>query len=176
MRRLPPALLCAALLVLPSGRAGSVLAQTKQTETVASRWEHDHQDVPCPDSPIPGKRPANTDCAVLARRQFLSLPSGPMVLRIDTFPTRESAEPAATPSSIVVEAAGKVWLLTLGSKGERSKGGKFVTELGPLPIPSAATYEMDVSEADLGSEMNSLPLQHVHPGPEVWYLLTGEHK
>jgi mannose-6-phosphate isomerase-like protein (cupin superfamily) len=49
-----------------------------------------------------------------------------------------------------------------------------MTEVGPITIPSAGSYEMIVSEADIGSEINSLPLQHKHSGPEVWYLFSGE--
>jgi mannose-6-phosphate isomerase-like protein (cupin superfamily) len=148
--------------------------QTSQRQTIPEMWKHEHNAVPCGDSPIPGRRPSNWDCAVLARRQFSSLPSGALVLRIESFPTREAAEPVTTPASIVVEAVGKAWLLTLASKGDRSQGGQFMTEVGPIPIPSAGSYEMIVAEADLGSEINSLPLQHKHSGPEVWYLFSGE--
>src|SRR6266849_6619884 len=148
--------------------------QTSQQQTIPEKWKHEHNDVPCGDSPIPGRRPANWDCAVLVRRQFSSLPAGAVVLRIENFPTREAAEPATTPASVVVEAVGKAWLLTFANKGERSQSGQFVTEVGPILIPSAPSYEMDVAEADLGSEINTLPLQHKHSGPEVWYLFTGE--
>jgi len=95
-------------------------------------------------------------------------------LRIEAFSTREAAEPAATPASVVVEAAGKAWLLALASKGDRSQGGEFKAEVGPIAIPSAPSYEIFVAEADLGSEINALPLQHKHSGPEVWYLFSGE--
>ena len=148
--------------------------QTNQKQTIPELWKHEHSAVPCGDSPIPGRRPANWDCAILARRQFSSLPAEAVVLRIESFPAREAAEPVATPASIVVEAAGKVWLLTFARKGERSQGGQFVTEIGPLPIPSAPSYEMVVAEADFGSEVNALPLQHKHSGPEIWYVFTGE--
>jgi quercetin dioxygenase-like cupin family protein len=97
-----------------------------------------------------------------------------VVLRVESFPTREAAEPVATPASIVVEAVGKVWLLTFAKKGEGSQGGQFVTEIGPMPIPSAPAYEMVVAEADLGPDINALPLQHKHSGPEIWYVFTGE--
>jgi hypothetical protein len=113
---------------------------------------------------------------VLVRRQFSSLPPGAVVLRIETFSTREAAEPATTPAGVVVEAVGKVWLLSLANKGEKSQGVQFVTEIGPIPIPSSPCYEMIVSEADLGSEINSLPLQHKRSGPEVWYLFSGSGK
>ena len=156
---------------------GSAAAQKAPTtpQTVRGKWEHQHSVVAnCDDSPVPGKRPSNWDCAVIARMQFSSLPPGPVVLHISTFPTREAAEPAASPSSIVVEAGGKVWLLALGSKTEKPRGGTFITDVGPFTVPTAARYEMVVSEADLGPELNSLPLQHIHPGPEIWYLLSGE--
>ena len=148
--------------------------QTNQKQTIPELWKHEHSAVPCGDSPIPGRRPANWDCAILARRQFSSLPAEAVVLRVESFPAREAAEPVATPASIVVEAAGKVWLLTFARKGERSQGGQFVTEIGPLPIPSAPSYEMVVAEADFGSDVNALPLQHKHSGPEIWYVFTGE--
>jgi hypothetical protein len=146
--------------------------QTSQKQTIPEMWNHEHGAVPCGDSPIPGRRPANWDCAILARRQFSSLPPEAVVLRVESLPTREAAEPAATPTSIAVEAVGKVWLLTFARKGERSQGGRFVTEIGPIPIPSAPTYEMVVAEADLGPDINALPLQHRHSGPEIWYVFT----
>ena len=148
--------------------------QTSQKQTIPELWKHEHNAVPCGDSPVPGRRLANWDCVILARRQFSSLPPDAVVLRIESFATKAAAEPAATPASIVVEAAGKIWLLTFARKGERSQGGEFVTEIGPLPIPSAPTYEMVVAEADLGPEVNALPLQHKHSGPEIWYVFTGE--
>jgi len=148
--------------------------QTSQRQTIPELWKHEHGVVPCGDSPIPGRRPANWDCAILARRQFSSLPPEAVVLRVESFPTREAAEPVAAPASIVVEAVGKIWLLTFARRGERSQGGQFVTEIGLMPIPSAPTYEMVVAEADLGSDVNALPLQHKHSGPEIWYVFTGE--
>jgi len=150
------------------------VAQTRQPETLVAKWQHEHGQVPCGDSPIPGRRPQNWDCAVLVRRQFSSMPPGAVSLRFETFPTRDAAEVAATPASVEVEAGQKVWLLTIGPKGERSEGGVFVTEVGPISIPAAPSYEMFVAEADLGSEINGLPIEHTHSGPEIWYLLTGE--
>ena len=81
-----------------------------------------HELVTCPDSPTPGKRPNNMECAVLAHTRFSKLPSGTLFLRLETFSTSERAQAAATPSSAVVEAMGKIWLLTLGNKGQRSAG------------------------------------------------------
>jgi quercetin dioxygenase-like cupin family protein len=72
-----------------------------------------------------------------------------------------------------VEAGGKVWLLTLAAKGDRSKDGTFVAETEQLPpIPSGPSYEIVVAEADLGPQANVV--SHKHSGPETWFLLTGE--
>jgi hypothetical protein len=112
----------------------------------------------------------------LAAKQFTRLPKGILYLRIENFPTREAAYQAETLVSASLEWAGKIWLLTLGRKGERSRGGVFVAEVGPVPsIPPAAKYVMEVDEANLGPELNAETPQfaHSHPGPEIFYLLTG---
>jgi hypothetical protein len=116
---------------------------------------HEHGAFPCGDSPIPERRPANWDCAILVHAKFSVLPSGPLVWRFENFPTKEAAQNAATPASAVVEATGKIWLLTVSSKGGRSEGGTFVTETDQLPsIPSRPSYQIVVYEADLGPEAN----------------------
>jgi quercetin dioxygenase-like cupin family protein len=72
-----------------------------------------------------------------------------------------------------VEAGGKVWLLTLAAKGGHSEGATFVAETALLPpIPSGPSYEIVVSEADIGPEAKVMT--HKHSGPETWFLLTGE--
>src|SRR6516164_9021120 len=151
------------ILIAPS----AMLAQVKPSDI------HEHGAVACIESPAPGKRPAGTDCAILLQKKFSSLPPGPLVWRFENFPTEQAAQDASTPASVVVEAAGKVWLLTLTAKGGRSKGGTFVAETELLPpIPPGPTYNIVVAEADLGSEANVMT--HKHSGPETWYLLSGE--
>ena len=117
-----------------------------------------------------------TSFAFIAHKTFTALPKPSIVLRLENFPTTEAAQKSATPASAVVEAVGRVWLLTLGSQGERSKAGSFVTEIGPLPdIPVAASYELQVADADFGPAMNPAISKavHTHSGPEIWYVLTG---
>ena len=129
--------------------------------------------VACNDSPTPGKRPPNTDCAVLLHKTFGILPPGPLVWRFENFSTTDAAQRAATPASVVLEAAGKVWLLTLAAKGDRSKDATFVAETELLPpIPRGPSYEIVVSQANLGPDANVMT--HKHSGPETWFLLTGE--
>jgi hypothetical protein len=137
----------------------------------------DHHLVGCPDSPAPGKRARGMDCAIVAHTVFNELPKGSLVLRVENFSSIGEARKAASAASSVVEARDQVWLLTLANKGERSKGGVFVAEVGPLPpIPPASKYEMQVADADFSPAMNSVISKavHTHSGPEIWYLLTGE--
>jgi quercetin dioxygenase-like cupin family protein len=146
---------------------GSALAQMNPSDV------HMHGAFTCNDSPTPGKRPPNTDCAILVHKNFSTLPSGPLVWRFENFATPKAAQASTTPASVVVEAAGRVWLLTLSSKGGRSKGGTFVAESELLPpIPPGPGYEIVVAEADLGPEANVSV--HKHSGPETWFLITGE--
>ena len=162
LRSLPSAWFCFALMT-----PNWVFAQMKPSDA------HEHGSFACNESPTPEKRPPNLDCALLVTKKLSSLPAGPLVWRFENFATKETAQGAAATASVVVEAAGKVWLLTLSSKGDRSKGGTFVAETDRLPpIPPGSSYEIVVYEADLGPEA-VVPV-HTHSGPETWYLLTGE--
>ena len=159
--------LCVALVALRPSRA---------TAQSPGRAQPAHALVTCEDSPKEGLRPPSVACAVLAHTQFDSVPQGPLVLRFETFPTLAAAHRTSVPASAVIRAAGKVWLITLATRGERSRGGRFVTELGPVPALSPAShYEMRVSEADFGPDLNPQLSNavHTHSGPEFWYILTG---
>jgi dienelactone hydrolase len=135
-----------------------------------------HALVACDESPNEGMRPPNVACAVIARKEFDAAPRGPAVLRFETFPTTDAARRASTPASAVVRAGGHVWLITFGTSGQRSPGGHFVTEIGPVPpLAPAARYEMRVADADFGPALNPQISRavHTHSGPEFWYVLTG---
>jgi len=126
--------------------------------------DHDH-----PTVGLPGARQ-------LAVKPFTTLPKGILFLRVENFSTTKAAQDAATSASAVVEWAGKIWLLTLGPKGMRSSG-TLVAEVGPVPdVPPASSYVLDVNEADFGPEMKAQVARqvHTHPGPEIFFLLTGE--
>ena len=53
----------------------------------------------------------------LAERKVAELPAGELYWRIENYPSREAAQAAAGSWSLVAEAAGKVWLFTLGPAG-----------------------------------------------------------
>jgi hypothetical protein len=146
------------LVLILSGR---VVVQTLQDRPP----DHDH-----PAVGLPGVRQ-------LAVKPFTTLPTGVLFLRLENFSTMKAAQAAAVSTSAVVEWAGKIWLVTLGPKGGQSSGGTLVAEIGPVPeIPPATSYVLDVNEADFGPEMKAEVAQqvHMHPGPEIFFLLTGE--
>jgi hypothetical protein len=107
----------------------------------------------------------------LAERKVVDLPAGELFWRIDNYPTKDAAQAAAGPWSLVAEAAGKVWLFTLGSKGS-SGGGTKVTEVGPIPRVSAPQYLLRINEAS-GPPGSVTPI-HSHPGSEAFYVLSGQ--
>jgi hypothetical protein len=76
-------------------------------------------------------------CFVMAREEIGALPPSEIYWHIDVFPDLVSAETAAGPRSVAVEAFGEYWLLTVEVGGWQPGGGKRVAEIGPLPIDTA---------------------------------------
>lgn len=107
----------------------------------------------------------------LAERKISKLPEGALYWRIETFDTEAQAKAAAGPTGLVAQAAGKVWLVTLGPAGGASAGAK-VAEIGPLPDLSASEYLLRINEA-VGARGAVTPV-HSHPGSETFFVLTGE--
>lgn len=108
----------------------------------------------------------------LAERKVSELPSGELFWRIENYPSKEAAQAAAGTWSLVTEAAGKVWLFTLGPAGGSSPGGTKVTEVGPIPRVPAPQYLLRINEAS-GPRGSVTPV-HSHPGSEAFYVLAGE--
>jgi quercetin dioxygenase-like cupin family protein len=148
--------------------AGSV---AHESVAAASPPNAQVQILACKDSPVFRTRPAEMGCAILARKVIQALPPAPIVWRLETFPTAAAARAAEGTTSVYVKAAGRSWLVTLGTEGQRTPGGKLVTEIGPVSIPRASKYEIVIGEAY--SRPGASTKIHTHPGPEAWYLLTG---
>ena len=145
------------LVLILSGR---VVVQTIQDRPP----DHDH-----PALGLPGVRQ-------LAVKPFTTLPKGVLFLRLENFSTTKAAQDAATSASAVVEWAGGFGCSSL-AQWVYGSGGTLVAEIGPVPdVPAAASYVLDVNEADFGPEMKAQVAKqvHTHPGPEIFYLLTGE--
>ena len=108
----------------------------------------------------------------LAERKVADLPSGALFWRIENYPSKEAAQAAAGTWSLVAEAAGKVWLFTLGPAGGSSPGGTKVSEVGPITRVTASQYLLRINEAS-GPPGSVTPV-HSHPGSEAFYVLAGE--
>ena len=108
----------------------------------------------------------------LTEQKVPDLPPGPLFWRIENFSTLGQAQAAAGPWALVTQAAGKVWLFTLGPTGGSSVGGTKVAELGPIPRVTAPQYLLRINEAR-GPPGSVTPV-HSHPGSEAFFVLTGE--
>ena len=108
----------------------------------------------------------------LAERKVAALPEGPLFWRVETFDSVARAQAVAGPTGLVAEAAGKVWLFTLGPAGGSSDGGVKAVEVGPVARFAAPLYLLRVNEAS-GPPGSVTPV-HTHAGAEAAYVLSGE--
>ena len=108
----------------------------------------------------------------IAEKKVQQLPAGTLFWRIDNFPTLAQAQAAAGPTGLAAEAAGKVWLFTLGPKGGSSAGGTKVAEIGPMPPIEAPEYLLRINVTG-GPPGVKTPV-HMHPGSETFYVLSGQ--
>src|SRR5437868_72881 len=150
-----------ALLVLSS----SVPAPA-QTPTPA----HDHDNFACqPDGLARNKA---SGCQLLAQPIIDKLPDAPVFWHLTTFPTRRAADAAKRSGDAVVTADGRVWLSSIGSRSDTSARGKHVAAIGPLPMPKASAYRVEMYYVIMPPHQHTQV--HTHPGPEAWYVLEGE--
>ena len=121
----------------------------------------------------------------VAEKRVKQLPDGPLYWRIEKFPTLAEAQSAIgtdrwnpntvsydAATSLPAEAAGKVWLFTLGPKGGSTPGGTEVAEIGPVPPITAPEYLLRINYGS-GPPGATTP-QHSHPGSEAFYVISGQ--
>ena len=113
-------------------------------------------------------------CWILTSKPLGKLPDRPVFWTIDLYPDHRSADAAAASSggSTVLDALGKVWLLTVGDKPAPSATGRRVTEIGPLPLKPSEDYTAQYRESIM--RPGAVSRTHVHPGPEIFYTEAGE--
>jgi quercetin dioxygenase-like cupin family protein len=111
-------------------------------------------------------------CQLLARPQLAPSGDRPVFWHLTTFSTRRAAESAKRSTDAVVEADGRFWVTSLGPRGDTLAHGSRVASIGPLPLPMATSYQMDLYHVIMPP--HSRTRVHVHPGPEAWYVLKGE--
>lgn len=107
----------------------------------------------------------------IAEKKLQQLPAGPLYWQVENFPTLAAAQAAAGPTSLAAEAAGKVWLFTLGARGGATRGGSRVVEIGPVPPINAPEYLLRINNA--GGPPGAKTPVHTHPGAEAFYVLAG---
>jgi hypothetical protein len=108
----------------------------------------------------------------LAERTVSELPRGELFWRIENYPSTQAAHDAAGDWSLIAEAAGRVWLFTLGAAGGLSPGATKVAEVGPISRVTAPQYLLRINEAS-GPPGSVTPV-HSHPGSEAFFVLDGE--
>jgi hypothetical protein len=107
----------------------------------------------------------------IAEKKLNQLPPGELYWQVENFPALSEAQAAAGPTSLAAEAAGKVWLFTLGAKEAATRGGSKVVEIGPVPRIAASEYLLRINNASAPPGAKT-PV-HTHPGVETFYVLTG---
>ena len=121
------------------------------------------------DSP---ERRGEEGCTILASRPFVGSVTEPVYWHIDRFDSLEAGKKAAGSNGVAAEAHGGVWLMTVEGKNKKHHGGRHVAWIGPLILPTAEGYIMNVRSTLLQGGA-STPV-HTHSGPEVFYIVQGE--
>ena len=119
------------------------------------------------------QRTGEVGCWIIAHEPVGQLARAQTYWHLDAYPTRDAAMSAKGERGTVVEALGRVWLLTIADAGWRpSLTGERVAEIGPLPVAAGEQYKAQYMEVVFKPGMTSSV--HRHGGPEAWYTLAGE--
>jgi quercetin dioxygenase-like cupin family protein len=170
MMRTPFALgvvvLVLSLAGLPTATGRKPLAQASPTTG------HEHLgEVACVDVP-PGEKRPEFGCFNVATVKGLQFPQPTVYWHLRAFGSRQAAEAVRSPTGIVVEEGGRVWLSEFGARESTPRGGEAVAVVGPLQLSAAKSYSAVLSYAVMRPGDSSRV--HTHPGPEGWYVLAGE--
>lgn len=119
------------------------------------------------------QRTGQEGCWILVDQPVGRIDQPQVYWQLDLYGTRDAAEKARSARGTVVEALGKIWLLTIENEGWRPGiAGQRVAEIGPLPVTPGREYSAIFMEAITRPGMTSA--SHTHSGPEAWYAESGE--
>jgi quercetin dioxygenase-like cupin family protein len=119
------------------------------------------------------ERTTELGCWILADQPVGQIEQPQIFWHLDVYPTRPEAEKAKGSRGTVIEALGKVWLLSIEKAGWRpTVKGERIAEIGPLPVVTGEQYSALFMEGIFAPGMKSAI--HNHSGPEAWYTMTGE--
>lgn len=147
------------------------LAATVSTSANAQQpAQHDHRMFSClPNGLSHGER---AGCQLLAQPVIRQLPDTPTFWHLTTFRTRRDADAVKRQGDAVVRAAGRIWLSSIGGKNDTTSRGRHAATIGPLPVPRARVYRVELYHVIMPARSHTRV--HVHPGPEAWYILEGQ--
>jgi quercetin dioxygenase-like cupin family protein len=111
-------------------------------------------------------------CSIIENKLLPDGLRGALFWHIDSFDSLERARAAVGPASVAFKAAGRSWLMTIETKTSDHHGGRHVTEVGPLPLPRAARYSMQVLSSRF--KPGTYSAVHHHSGVEAIYVIEGE--
>jgi quercetin dioxygenase-like cupin family protein len=118
------------------------------------------------------QRTQEIGCWIMADDPVGQLTRSEVFWHLDSYPTRAVAMTDKGPRGAVIEALGKVWLMTIEDEKWRPLRGTRVAEIGPLPIIAAENYSAQYMEAIFTPGMTAPA--HLHSGPEAWHTVAGE--
>jgi quercetin dioxygenase-like cupin family protein len=120
----------------------------------------------------PGEIRPEFGCFRIGIARNLKFGDSSVFWHLQTYSNRAAADAAKSPSGIVVEEAGRIWLSEFGSRlGASQGGGRRVAEIGPLSVVAGKSYDAEVAYSIMAPSDRSRV--HTHSGPEAWYVLAG---
>ena len=126
---------------------------------------HEHlTEVACVDV-RPGEKRPEFGCFNIATVTGLHFSQASVYWHLRAFSSRKAAEAAKSPTGMVVEEDGRVWLSEFGPRNTAPRGGSAIAIVGPLQLPPAKSYAAVLSYAVMRPGDNSRV--HTHPGPEA---------
>jgi hypothetical protein len=128
-------------------------------------------EIACVDVPRGEKRP-EFGCFNVGVVTGLHFSEASVYWHLRAFPSRSAAEAAKSTTGIVVEEDGRAWLSEFSPRITAALGGETIAVVGPLQLPAAKSYAAVLSYAVMRPGDSSRV--HAHPGPEGWYVLSGE--
>jgi len=151
-----------------------VLAVGSSNLRAQSNGHDAHQHMPgvvC-EPVTPGQPRPEFGCFIVAQSAELQFSEPVVYWHLRAVPTRAAAEAVRSPSGLIVEEEGKVWLSEFGPKDLAPRGGASVDVVGPLELLPSKTYRAEIGYAVLRPGDRSRV--HTHFGPEAWYVIAGE--
>ena len=151
-----------------------VVTATVARAQVNGTGNHDHRQFQCLED---GLKSNKFGCLLLAKMEVTRFPTGELFWHLNKFPAKAAAEAAKSPTGMVIEAEGQFWLFSFGPKSAAPKQGELAASVGPLQLtsnalPTARAYEIVAYLAVMPP--STYTRVHIHPGPEAWYILSGE--